>query len=229
MKYLILPILFSLQLFAAVQSMPQDQQRMDPSVVGLATDNILEVFPANGRDVIEPAITTALNSMQISDIRHFVKLVKEALIHQQGNAITPSFINGLIIGINTGLQNVQQHEGIAVQAIAVDEGKSSHQMEDHTSASNPAELKAKRFQEFMAIATTEKNLDQTFESLKPYIGKEIAKLETFSLETFDEETWQTILTDIPANMATGGRSGPSRFNKALALIEQYIESAAHEN
>jgi CHASE3 domain sensor protein len=88
----------------------------------------------------------------------------------------------------------------------------------------PTQLRAQRLEQFYAVVKDEKNLDQTFESLKPYIQPDIGRLAKFTLESFDEGTWQTILADVPANMATGGMSGPSRFNKAIAVIEQHLSS-----
>lgn len=209
MKVLLLLILFGFQAFGA-DSVP-------------TVKDFLQKVPQQKRTAIS-TIITGLTSQNPQAIREIGKCLAQYKGEMEADPIM-NFIEGVIAEYNSihsvpAQAGVVPHDSAASAVVAQPPLASAPPVH----ALPPAELRAQRLEQFYAVVKDEKNLDQTFESLEPYIQPDIERLAKFPLEVFDEGTWKTILADVPANMATGGVSGPSRFNKALAVIEQYLSS-----
>lgn len=219
MRNLLLALIFSIQAFGATLS--------DIPTV----KDFLERVPKPQRKAIS-AVIVGLISQNPQATQEVGKCLAE---YNDVDGMEPSSITAFVEGVIAEYNSIH---GAAAHAAVVSHDRAAAAVVAHppavsalppVHALSPTELKAQRLEQFYAVVKDIKNLDQTFESLAPYIQPDIAKLEKFPLETFDEKTWSTILADVPANMATGGVSGPSRFNKALAVIEQYLGLAAQKS
>lgn len=209
MRILLLALIFSIQVFGAAHSSAPGflTARQKMQIIAPLLDHV----SPEAQDAVEESIITSLGQITQEDAQRIVGVVGQILQNLRAAQPVEKHVSPASPPYNAVVAPAE-HAAVVAPHVGV------------APVVAPAALRKQRYEEFMAEATTMRNLDQAFDSLKPYIERELANLQNLPLEQITAENWKTILKDLTANMDTGGASGPSRFNKALASIEPYLPS-----
>ncbi len=128
MRLLFLGLILSLQVFGAGQAGADpagavsaeapghevpSQETIHPDVLDLGIDRILDIFPEDSKSAIRASVSEALSKINPVHIKELLKLTVEAL-HNHNDPISPSFVAGLIAGINAGL-NFTAHNSATLE------------------------------------------------------------------------------------------------------------------
>ena len=97
MRFTFLTLVFISQVFG-------ESEAIHPGVLELAVDKILDTFNKEHHQLIQPYIHEALSKINPENTKDLLNLCVDTLRNQQGT-ITPTFLAGVIAGINASLNS----------------------------------------------------------------------------------------------------------------------------
>ncbi len=136
MKFLYLPILLSIQLFGGVEPLTAREK----NTFAL---QILGDFPSDSQEVMREPIEKALSEINPDNAAEIVKSVTNILRNHKG-AITPSYVEGVMVGINAGISapgvhtQVGSESSTAAQNISEQSPLDDHIADDSSEQERPA-------------------------------------------------------------------------------------------
>ncbi len=86
-----------------------------------------------------------------------------------------------------------------------------------------SQLTEQRVNQFEAVFRKHSDPNWGYDELNEYVPNCRDEVAKSGIEKLDGETWKIILVDIPAAMAEGA-SNPAMFGKALAVVQQWVDS-----